>query len=331
MEPTLIKNEYSNKMKKSELRQIIREELQKLAETPQYEKQPVDEGWKENAMALALTAASMIGGGKKAKGQDILQKSPVAAATVKQTQDTLSVNFNDNFKSGRYTLSAESSKDIVEKLRAIGNFIRNNPNNNIKISIISSESKVPNYDKEPSSSTYNSRLNTGELASKRSASMKYTIQTLLKDLEKNGVDTSKVTFEPAQNLVGGPEWKQGMSPSDSQFVKHQFVKVVISLSDENKVDYSAFAKEGESYFDANDHLTAIVFYRTREAYDRSQSGLVDTGREDVLVRFVDKNGKFIGEDYLLDNSWWNTNKNISSEMTSEFKEKIIKNGKRVKP
>lgn len=294
------------------------------------QEQPIEEGWKENVMALALTAASLVGGGKAAKGQDILQKQPVATTNVyKQTKDTLNLNFGTNFKSGKYTFDQKSTDDLTSKLAAIGNFIKNHPNSDFKINIVSSESKVPNYDMEPSSANYKAKLDTGELANRRATSMKFAIQTLINKLKEEGINTGKVTFEPSQTLVGGPDWKQGMSPSDSKFTDHQFVKFRI-VSEDKGFDFSAFSKQESVFYDVNKHITAIVFDRTRETYDVTTQGNVDYSHGDKLVRFVNGNtGKFIGEDYLVDGLWWNQNSSTTNVIDPEFKAKIIKNGKRV--
>jgi hypothetical protein len=292
------------------------------------EEQQLDEGWKENIMAVAIAAASLVG--NKAKGQDVLQKNPVAVTQqIKQAnRDTLNLNFGTNFQSGKYTFNQGNAADLSDKLVAIGNFIKSHPNREFTVNIVSSESKVPNYDLEKSSPNFKSKLDTGQLAQKRAISMKLAIQTLVDKLKEEGIDVGTVNFNPAKTLVGGPEWKQGMKATDPKFTEHQYVKFQITSANKG-FDYNAFSSDGESMFDERRHLIARAFVRTRETTDITKAGNTDTGHEDVLVRFVDKFGKFTGEDYLVDGLWWNKNKNINNVIDVNFKSKIEQVGKKV--
>jgi hypothetical protein len=292
------------------------------------QEQQIDEGWRENVVALATAAASLVGG-SQAKGQDMLQKQPTATSQQQVKKDTLDINFGTNFKSGRYSFNQQDVGDLSSKLAAIGNFIKDHPNSDFTVSIISSESKVPNYDLEPGSPNFKAKLDTGELAQKRALSMKLAIQTLVSNLKQDGIKVGQVGIKPAETLIGGPIWKQGMKASDPMFTEHQYVKFRITASSDKKTDYSAFAKKGERMFDTNKHPAADISYRARETSDVTKSGNKNTGNEDVLVKFIDRNGNPTGENYILDSDWWNTNVGTTHTMDNIFKNKIIKVGKKV--
>jgi hypothetical protein len=292
------------------------------------QEQQIDEGWRENVVALATAAASLVGG-SQVKGQDMLQKQPTSTSQQQVKKDTLDINFGTNFKSGRYSFNQQDVKDLSSKLAAIGNFIKDHPNSNFTVTINSSESKVPNYDLEPGSPNFKSKLDTGELAQKRALSMKLAIQTLISNLKQDGIKVGQVDIQSPQTLVGGPKWEPGMKTNDSAFTKHQYVNFKITASDK-KTDFSAFAKMGQRYFDQNQAVTAQVFFKTRATQDITKSGNVDTGKEDVLVRFIDGNtGKYTGEDYTIDSNWWNKNVGPGTTLNNKIKDGIKSVGKKV--
>jgi len=294
-----------------------------------YQEQQIDEGWKENVVALATAAASLVGG-SQAKGQNMLQKQPTATSQQQVKKNTLDINFGTNFKSGRYSFNQQGVGDLTSKLTAIGDFIKDHPNSDFTVSIISSESKVPNYDLEPGSPNFKAKLDTGELAQKRALSMELAIQTLVSNLKQDGIKVGQVNIQSPQTLVGGPKWEPGMKTNDSIFIKHQYVTFKITASSDKKTDYSAFAKKGERMFDTNKHAVADIYYRARETSDITKSGNVDTGNEDILVRFMDGNtGKYIGEDYTIDSNWWNKNVGPGTTLTSKVKDGIKSVGKKV--
>ena len=83
-------------------------------------------------------------------------------------------------------------------------------------------------------------------------------------------------------------------------------------------------------FDEARHIIARVFNRNRETNAIRFAGNVDSGHEDVLIRFVNGNtGKFIGENYLLNASWWNRNKGTTNQMSAELMQKIKASGKKI--
>ena len=298
---------------------------------PLLPKQQLDEGWKENIVALATAAASMIGA---VKGQDALRKYNVPPQ-ISQTQvnsDTLRLDFGTTFRSGRYTFSKDNIDDLATKFGNIAEFIKKHPEANFKINVIASESKVPNYDLEPSSSTFKSRLDTGELAVKRAEAIKIALLTFENNLRNDGLQFGKIQLSSPKTLVGGPEWEQNNKANDPKYIAHQYVKIEIIAETTPKqgFNFNAFSTEAESMFDNSRHIIARVFNRTRETQNIRFAGNTDGGHEDVLIRFVNGNtGKFTGENYLLNSSWWNNNRGTTNQMTSELAQKIRTNGKRI--
>lgn len=316
--------------------EIFKEELRIAKNQPlrinKENQHALEEGWKENIIALATAAAGLVG---SAKGQDnVLQKlSPKPQTTLsQQSKDTLRLDFNTTFKSGRYTFSKENLQDLAQKFESISQFIKQHPNANFKINVVASESKVPNYDLEQSSPTFKQKLNSGELANKRAEAIRIALSTFENNLRSEGIKFGKMQIQTPQTLIGGPEWGKGENINDPKFVQHQYVKIEIiaETPQQQGFNFTAFASEDESMFDNQRHLTARVFNRTRETQNIKQSGNVDTGHEDVLIRFVNGNtGKFTGENYLLNSAWWNKNRGTSTLMTSELAQKIKDNGKKI--
>jgi len=320
---------------KEPILKLIKEQVRIVKKLPlridESNEHALEEGWKENIIALATAAAGLVG---SVKGQSSLRKYdiPLQTQITQPNKDTLRIDFGTTFKAGRYTFSKEKIEELSNKFKQISQFLTNHPNANFKINIIASESKVPNYDMEPNSVTFKQKLSNGELANKRAEAIKIALNTFENNLRNEGIKFGKINILPPKTLIGGPEWKQGEKSNDPKYIEHQYVKIEIIA--ENIVskgfDFSAFATENESMFDLNRHIIARIFVRTRETNDINQQGNTDTGHEDVLVRFVNGNtGKFIGEDYLLKSSWWNKNVGTSNQMNNELMLKIKQNGKKI--
>lgn len=85
--------------------------------------------------------------------------------------DTLSVDFNSNFSSGKYILDSNAQADMKVKLDKISDFIKNTGKNSFILTIYSSESRVPSDHAE------------GELAKLRAEE----VQKVVTDYNKNAV------------------------------------------------------------------------------------------------------------------------------------------------
>jgi hypothetical protein len=319
-------------MKVSDLKQLIREEL----DTAKKKYPQLNEGWKENIIALTMAAAGAIGSAKGQARDDFnspklnaLNKGAITTVVNTNQKDTLKLDFGAEFSSGRYSFNKDNIGDLVDKLNQIAQFIKAHPGAKFIIEILSSESKVPNFDMEPGSDTYKQRLQVGDLANKRAQAMQVALNTFSKKLNEKGINANFDITQPKTN-VGGPDWKQGDNPNDKKFVEHQFVKVnIIAGGDQQKTaSFTGFAKDGQSVFSGN-ALAGIAYFRTSQTGDINQQGNVDGGHEDMLFRFVDRMGKFTGEDYLVPSKWWNDNANIGNAVSSDFLKNVKQIGKKV--
>ena len=308
--------------------EILKRILIKEANALKNENEQLEEGWKENILALSIAAASMFGG----KGAQAQQAAPKAKASttqqIKQTKDTLEIDFGTNFESGKYSFGERDQEELKSKFASIGSFIQAHPGKSFKVNITASESKVPNYDKEEGSKTYNEKLGSGELAQKRAAGMKYGIESFINKLKQQGISVGEVSYEESKTMVGGPEWQpeKGDKSTDQKFTDHQFVdfQIIALDSDDGKTaDYSNFSSDKTRMFDDAGHVIADIRFATSDTKDITKQGTLDTRRGDVLVQFRGDFGPTEKVDYLVDGDWWNQNKeSTGNRMTQDFKQKI---------
>ena len=185
--------------------------------------------------------------------------------------DEITVDLGSYFKSGQYKLDDVSKSQIISKLGAVKEFIKKN-GGDVKVTIISSESRVPNRDAETKS-----KLAKGELSQKRYEVAKNVLSELLGDVSI--VKDIK---------VGGPEYS-GDDVNQSKYSDHQFVKVKVSV---NK-DIWSFKKveKGEQAGKTSGYVGAEYAFNAREG-----SGVIKLDPGSIPDRckvFVD--GKEVGD------------------------------------
>ena len=185
--------------------------------------------------------------------------------------DEITVDLGSYFKSGQYKLDDVSKSQIISKLGAVKEFIKKN-GGDVKVTIISSESRVPNRDAETKS-----KLAKGELSQKRYEVAKNVLSELLGDVSI--VKDIK---------VGGPEYS-GDDVNQSKYSDHQFVKVKVSV---NK-DIWSFKKveKGEQAGKTSGYVGAEYTFNAREG-----SGVIKLDPGSIPDRckvFVD--GKEVGD------------------------------------
>lgn len=139
------------------------------------------------------------------------------------TGGTLSLT--GGFKAGKYLVSSLSEIDkstLDKELSNLALFIDNNPGN-YTVTIVSSESRLTNYDREETSPTNNTPVPQKWLSTKRQD-----------NLEKYILDYLNANGTPAPNIIKSPPLVQGPAngaypPSSSQYTKWQYIELEARL------------------------------------------------------------------------------------------------------
>ncbi len=188
-------------------------------------------------------------------------------AKYETNKDEITIDLGSYFKSGQYKLGESDKSELVNKLNPIKEFIKKN-GGDVKVTIIASESKVPNKDAETGD-----RLGKGELSQKRYEVAKSVLSNILGDV--------KIVKDIE---VGGPEYK-GDDVNQEKYSDHQFVKVKVSV---NK-DIWSFRRveKGGQATKENNYVGAQYAFNAREGSGviKLQSGSIP----DRCRVFVDGN------------------------------------------
>src|ERR1044072_532804 len=263
--------------------------------------QPIDEGWKTNIFAAAISLATMFG---KASAQ----KGPNAQADVAMSQQmqgkTVSLDLGKFFQSGKYQFNDQDKQAIEGELRNFGKLVLASPTSDFTIQIVSSESQVPNYDAEPNSPTYKQPLKQGQLAQKRAESVMQLMKTFADELKKNGTLKGDVKFVDSKVQVGSTPWDPKLGKDNPKYQGEQFVKANIQVSKGsgtsvtpgggNPDPYAAFASKGEEVY-AGHNMFGMIFYPTKATASQTQNGALNTQKVDVLLRKVKPNTPTYGQ------------------------------------
>lgn len=296
--------------------------------------QQVDEGAKENLMALVFSVASMFGG---LKAQDKLPSKTDMSVTQTIDKDSIKLDMGKLFGSGKYQFNKSDSTKLANELKKLGTKIAENPNADFVIEVVSSESRVPNYDAEPSSPTYKKQLEVGQLAEKRAQTAMLILKTFTEELKKEGVLKGDIKFVlPPTVRIGDVSWpsvdpssKKELTKDDSLYTKDQYVYANVKILPVNK--FQAYSDMGEQIY-VGDKLYGFAFFATRDTKNKAVAGTKNTGYENVLFKMVKPNkavsgkkdsaGDYIGT-YLIPWEWWNKNvhyKRLTPENIEDLKQ-----------
>ena len=273
----------------------------------------VEEGWKENVMALIIATAGIFSGAKSQTTSQTTLTKPQVETMIKKAAEmpSIKIPIDQVFKSGKYSMNSVDYEKIQSVMANLGAFIESHKNTEMTITIESSESQVTNYDGEKSGRI---KLETGELAKLRANTAKSMVNLFLNKLS---VKSIKIT-EP-KILIGDVPWpsidpktKRQRTKDDSVYTKDQFINILVNVTGKEKIpdSFSAYAKEGESIF-MNNRLIAICCYQTRSTKNIKDAGIKNTGYENVLLRMVapDKSSDdpnfFTGVVYEIPSFYWN--------------------------
>jgi hypothetical protein len=141
---------------------------------------------------------------------------------------SVEINLGNLFGPGKYVITAEIAKKITTATSQIKSFMAKNPEKPVTVTVESSESKVPNYDREtyPSTGdkkvdfTSEKKLSVGELSKKRADSLSVYLKPRL---PKNAQIV--VNDKGAQ----GPVW-DGVNVDADKYTQQQYVKLFAKLN-----------------------------------------------------------------------------------------------------
>ena len=184
--------------------------------------------------------------------------------------NSVEVNLGNLFESGKYKITPEIAKKINVGILKIKNFIKENLTNDIVVSIESSESKVPNYDREKYPVTGDKeidfspekRLEVGELSKYRAESLKNYLTPRMPKGTKIIVDD-----KGAQ----GPDWKPPYNNKDPKYTVMQYIKMVAKLNTTQPTP----TKEPEQTQAEKDRLSACYqTFQSTGTYGKADKGFI---------------------------------------------------------
>jgi len=144
------------------------------------------------------------------------------------TPQGLEINLGNLFGPGKYIVTPEAGVEIDKAIAQIKGFINKNPGKPVEVNVESSESKVPNYDREkyPSTGDKNvdfteeKKLAVGALSKNRGTRLSnYLKSKLPKNVLINVIDKG----------AQGPAWDNVKADAD-KYKKHQYVKLFAKLA-----------------------------------------------------------------------------------------------------
>lgn len=306
-----------------------------------FNKKPnLEEGWKENVMATIIGIAGLFSQAKAQQGPNSTNMS----VNQQVSDSSLRLDIGKLFKSGRYRFNEKDDATFKDELRKFGKEVLKNPTSDFVVQIVSSESRVTNYDMEESSPTYGKPLEIGELAKRRAATVNFILTNFSEQLKKSNVLKGDVTFTEPKILIGDVPWpstnpttKQRRSNDDSLYTKDQFVIVnikIVSKPPTTQVDpFAIYGGMGEGIF-LNGRLWAMAFYPMRKSNDIKDAGNIDAGYQNVLLKLVkpdtqllgkkDEKGVYLDTNYIIPWQWWNEKTGTTHTFTPEIADYIGK-------
>lgn len=173
---------------------------------------------------------------EKTEIQQMVKKGGDEKVARYEDNETMTIDLGSYFKSGQYKLSDGDKTEILNKINPVKEFIKKN-GGDVKITIISSESRVPNKDAETGD-----RLGKGELAKKRLETAQSILSNVLGDVNiKHDIK------------IGGPEYK-GDDVNQEKYSDYQYVKLKISVNKDvwsfKKVERGSQATKESGYVGA---------------------------------------------------------------------------------
>lgn len=194
----------------------------------------------------------------------------------KDDNAVFTLNFNNNFESGKYEIN---KNDIQAKMEALKNFLLKHPESKFKIMITASESQVPNQD----------NLKVGQLAKLRVISLEKLVNLFLKGNDIN-VDVEKDT------KIGKEAW-DGKNKDDQKYTQDQYVKLDVFV---DAVEGTAPCEISFTKADGGESTEKYGYISFEETVNESGSMTISPGSiPDRLV--IMKGDKVVGDTgYFVD-------------------------------
>ena len=211
-----------------------------------------------------------------------------------------------------------------------------NPSGNYTVTVISSESKVPNVDAELPGKP---KVDPGYLATKRADEIKYAIDQLAAGMKKTGAFKGNVNVSTDIKPEQGPDWhpEKGDKATMDKFKQHQSVKLIVkaepSKGDTVTLDpFSIYANDGDGYY-LNNQLYGIAFRDARYTTKVTDAGNLDPTKQTVLLKLVKPNtavtdprksskGIYTGVNYVIPWEEWytvvGTSRHLSTDMMKKW-------------
>ena len=310
------------KITNQELLEILKEEANIL-----FTENNLAEGWKENIIAASIAVAGMFG---TVKGQAQIKNDPEVKSIMQNQSGEIKIPVGSLFQSGRYALNDKEA--IKEKLKEIGAFLQKNPEASFDISIVSSESLVPNKDvdggeigKDSKGNPIYNNLPSGELAKKRAEAATAMMKSFIENMKKTGNFSGQADFNTPEILIGKTKFdpKKGDKSTDDKFTKEQYVNIIVKLKPSSKTaDFGVKAKEGEYVHDENNKTIGRIIYKSRDSKSEKEQGGKNTGYEDSYFKEMDDMGKYTGKEYMIPTDWFNKNIKPGQKWDSDLVKKI---------
>jgi len=180
--------------------------------------------------------------------ENILRIKEVMGLITEQEQPKVfEINLGNLFDSGKYILNQQVIASINGVILKLREFAKKTPTTPVVVSVESSESKVPNYDREkfPSTGDRNvdftddKKLGVGALSALRAKSIEDYLNKTLR------VPNAKIVV--VNKGAQGPSWKTPFNANDPAYTANQYVKLLAKLetpvATQPTTDYTKVTKE----------------------------------------------------------------------------------------
>lgn len=306
------------------------------------EEELLEEGWKENIMAVVIATAGLF---SSAKSQNSYSSKPeiqnlLTSFLIKKAD---SIPFGKIFNSGKYSINTVNDDEVRIALEKLGSFIEAHKNDKMSITIQSSESRVPNRDGEKPG---NPKLEEGELAKKRAETAQQILNLFLQKIKNENV---KITNP--EILIGDVAWpsidpktKKQRTKDDKVYTDDQFVNILVKVKESEPIKITPFFKikskmDEPMYipYKLSNGLYAEVDFLSRSSESIEKGGGVNTQYVDVLFKTlttraeVDRREKLdkafpnpsgYQSYYFVPSSWWNKYGSGTNRITRDLVDKI---------
>ena len=134
------------------------------------------------------------------------------------------------FPSGLHSASSVDLANLID-LSEIEEFLKKYDDKKIIVKLKSSESQVPNYDREVEPKK---KLNPGDLSKMRYETIRIFMTEWLNGLISKGILSTMPEFVNTEPQIDTTTpWDPKSSPQDPKYTKHQFVEIEIDVTGEN--------------------------------------------------------------------------------------------------